>query len=189
MILSSNDYYTLTGTIKRSKNSAKKDTDVQVTIKKNLIIIDHDSESNDDNDNCLCFKITTAVFTLLWTIFISPFIFILAFVYSFYLGTITWHNIFCYVTSDLKNFFFTIIVSPFIILMYPLYIILCSLGLGLYASLVQISCKFSIWSSVVWDFEKGFYGWLCRHLSLEDCSPYELVILTDVQSNPASNVA
>lgn len=114
---------------------------------------------------------------------VAPFVLVVAFIYSFYLGTIAWYNVFLLFSED-DNFFYRIAISPILILIYPIYVILCSLVLGFYASYVQITCSFNVWSKEVRDLEKGFYGWLCRRLSVEECSPYEEVILTNVRETP-----
>ena len=181
------NYLTLTGTIKRSKKSGQPDTDVEVTVKREELGVNMESSegSEDPDGNCLCFRVTIGFMAFLWTIVCAPFVLVVASVYSFYMGTITWYNILSVFSGEDTNFFYRISVSPLLIIIYPLYIILCSLGLGFYSSLVQIGFSFDTWWNVVHDLEKGFYGWLCHRLGLEECSPYELVILTDIK--PASN--
>ena len=182
------NYLTLTGTIKRSKKSSKKTTDVQVTIKKEdlkeievMVGVD-EGQDPPDSHHCCC-SFVRSVFTFLWTVLVAPFVLVVAFIYSFYLGTIAWYNVFLLFSED-DNFFYRIAISPILILIYPIYVILCSLVLGFYASYVQITCSFNVWSKEVRDLEKGFYGWLCRRLSVEECSPYEEVILTNVRETP-----
>lgn len=70
-------------------------------------------------------------------------------------------------------------MSPILILMYPIAILLCTIGLAIYAGVKQVSCQFSQWLNEISDIEKGFYGWLCSFLHLSDCSPYEVVVLME----------
>ena len=184
-------YLTLTGTIKRNKKAGQKETDVQVTIRKeDLGILDTNSGDVDipsDNHKCQISEIFLGVLTFLWTILCIPFVFIISFLYSFFMGTITWYNVFS-LYSEEKSFFYRISVSPLLLLIYPLYIITCSIGLGVYSAAVQILCNFNMWWKEVQDLEKGFYGWLCRLLSVEDCCPYQLVILTEVRESLPQSV-
>ncbi|MEE6488798.1 hypothetical protein FKM82_015383 [Ascaphus truei] len=54
-----------------------------------------------------------------------------------------------------------------------------SLSLSLYTTVTQISWSFGEWWHAVRDMEKGFCGWICSTLGLEDCSPYSIVELLD----------
>lgn len=54
-----------------------------------------------------------------------------------------------------------------------------ALSLALYSTLAQVSWVFSEWWLSVRDLEKGFCGWACGKLGLEDCSPYSIVELLD----------
>ena len=181
-----NNYLTLTGTIRRSKKSGQKETDVQITIRKEDLI---EMKSNQDISKSFetsarlkFFSIIQGIFTLILTVLCIPFVFIVSSFYSFYLGTITWHNVFS-IYSEEENFFYRITVSPLLMLIYPIYIIFCTLSVGVYSAFIQVQCNFSRWLKEIQDLEKGFYGWLCRVLSIEDCCPYELVILTEVRQS------
>jgi len=53
-----------------------------------------------------------------------------------------------------------------------------TLCLGVYGGITQVSWYWASWRKELGDPEKGFYGWFCNKLSLPDCSPYQVVILT-----------
>lgn len=99
-------------------------------------------------------------------------------IYSFYIGTLTWYNMFTYFNEE-KSCIYKVFMSPILVISYPIAIIFCTLGLGLYAAAIQINCRLSKWLNEIHDIEKGFYGWLCGILHLSDCSPYEVVVLMD----------
>ena len=90
-------------------------------------------------------------------------------------------------------------MSPCVLLFYPLWIIPVTIGLGVYGGFSQISWYWANWRKELTDPEKGlssfpqptlnislsgFFGWLCNKLSLPDCSPYQVVILTSYGDDP-----
>lgn len=130
--------------------------------------------------NCCCqCTLRAGVHILLLSIICFPFVLLTTGIYSFYIGTVTWYNMFTYFNEE-KSYLHKLLMSPLLILAYPLVIVLCTLGLGVYAGIKQVSLHFTAWINEICDIEKGFYGWLCSFLHLSDCSPYEVVILTDI---------
>ncbi|TRY62290.1 hypothetical protein DNTS_025840 [Danionella cerebrum] len=115
---------------------------------------------------------------LLWSISCSPFIFVLSFITSFYYGTLTWYNVFL-VYNEERSFLHKITVCPLLILTYPVLIVGLCFGLGVYTAVTQLSWVFGEWWLAVRDLEKGFCGWMCGKLGLEDCAPYNVVELLD----------
>lgn len=128
---------------------------------------------------CVCTP-TTGFHVLLLSLMCLPFVILVTSVYSFYIGTLTWYNMFTYFNEE-KSFLYRLVMSPVLILTYPFAIALCTIGLGLYAGWVQLSMQLTSWLNEIADVEKGFYGWLCGILKLSDCSPYEVVVLTDLR--------
>ena len=43
------------------------------------------------------------------------------------------------------------------------------------------SWSFDVWKDEMNSFEKGFYGWACSVMSMEDCSPYQVIELDEQQ--------
>ncbi|KAM3916286.1 transmembrane protein 169 [Leptodactylus fuscus] len=175
-------YVTLTGTITRGKKKGQM-VDIHVTLtEKELQELTRSKEPLQDEP--LEGKKTCSVgpdrgpHVLLWSILCLPVVFVLSFVLSFYYGTITWYNIFL-VYNEERTFWHKITFCPFLIIFYPIIIVAVSLSLATYTAVTQISWSFGEWWHSVKDMEKGFCGWLCSKLGLEDCSPYSIVELLD----------
>ncbi|XP_035794912.1 transmembrane protein 169-like [Anopheles albimanus] len=189
---SADNYLTMTGTIKRGRKKGQS-IDVQLNISREELehiskqaLAAHD-ESYRAKQGCCTMR--TGVHILLLSLLCLPFVTLTTGVYSFYMGTVTWYNMFTYFNEE-RSYFHKLLMSPLLILAYPLGIVLCTIGLGLYAGFRQLSFHFRSWLNEVSDIEKGFYGWLCSFLHLSDCSPYEVVILTEICStNPAGGGA
>ena len=141
-----------------------------------------------ENLFCVC-NLTTGFHILLLSLICLPFVTLTTSIYSFYIGTLTWYNMFTYFNEEKSNIY-KFIMSPILILAYPIGIVFCTLGLGLYAGAVQLSLQLTSWLNEIADIEKGFYGWMCGFLQLSDCSPYEVVILTELhlpENHPNTN--
>lgn len=180
------NYLTMTGTIKRGRKKGQS-FDLQLNISRdelekiNAVAI----KSVKEKQKRLCCKcsLTTGLHVFLLSLICLPFVTIISGVYSFYIGTITWYNVFNYMHEE-KSILMRLLMSPILLASYPIYILVCSLGLAFYSGFVQLSLQYDSWSNEVADVEKGFYGWLCSVLHLSDCSPYEVVILTDIRDEP-----
>lgn len=178
---SKDGYLTMTGTIKRGKKKGQ-NVDVKLNIsREELEIIEAAIVAEEYNkmDISKCSK-RSGPHIFLFTLLCIPFVTCASALYSFYTGTMTWYNIFSHVTEDL-NCIRKALLAPVVILSYPFLIVIFTIGLGLYAGIVQLTFSGVNWWKEVCDFEKGFYGWFCNTLGLSECSPYEVVILMDVK--------
>nr|CAB3267051.1 transmembrane protein 169-like [Phallusia mammillata] len=110
-----------------------------------------------------------------------PFVLIGSLLISFYFGTLTWHNIFNHFYEE-RTICHRITLCPLLVLLFPILIFVFTIPIAIYAAFIQISWCFDDWKAEVVSFEKGFYGWLCSKLSLEFCSPYTVVTLTESES-------
>lgn len=177
-------YLTMTGTVKRGRKKGQS-MDLQLNVSRdelekiNAAVVAVEQSQQERHDCCVC-SATIGIHILVMSIVCFPFVTAYTAFYSFYIGTLTWYNIFNYFNEE-KSYLHKLLMSPLLILTYPVVICLCTIGLGFYAGFVQISLSLSRWSNEITDIEKGFYGWLCSFLHLSDCSPYEVVILTDLR--------
>ncbi|KAH8312711.1 hypothetical protein KR044_012434 [Drosophila immigrans] len=176
------NYLTMTGTIKRGRKKGQS-IDLQINISREELeqLNAHAmaNESHKGRNLCCTCSCSIGLHIFLISLLCLPFVMIISAVYSFYIGTLTWYNMFNYYCEE-KSYLHKIFVTPLLFLAYPLVIVLCTFGLGLYSGFRQLSLQYSSWVNDITDIEKGFYGWLCGFLHMPDCSPYEVVILTDI---------
>ncbi|XP_068102186.1 transmembrane protein 169 [Hyperolius riggenbachi] len=175
-------YVTLTGTITRGKKKGQM-VDIHVTLtEKELQELARSKEPLQDEPlggkKTCSLGVDRGPHVLLWSFLSLPVVFVLSFVISFYYGTITWYNIFL-VYNEERTFWHKITFCPFLIIFYPIIIVAVSSSLAIYTAVTQISWLFGDWWRSVKDMEKGFCGWLCSKLGMEDCSPYSIVELLD----------
>ncbi|XP_005191541.1 uncharacterized protein LOC101895400 [Musca domestica] len=188
--MDSTNYLTMTGTIKRGRKKGQS-FDLQLNISRdelekiNAVAISTVQQKR-ENLCCKC-SLNTGLHILVLSLICLPFVSLITAIYSFYIGTITWYNVFNYLHEE-KSIIVRLLMSPILVAAYPVYILGCSIGLALYAGFAQLSFQFSSWFNEIADIEKGFYGWLCSLLNLSDCSPYEVVILTDIRDEPVLGV-
>lgn len=182
--LRTDNYLTMTGTVKRGRKKGQS-VDLQLNISRdelekiNAAVVAVEQIQQQNTNYCVC-SLTAGVHILVLSIICLPFVAAYTSVYSFYIGTLTWYNIFNYFNEE-KSYLHKLVMSPLLVLAYPVGIFLCTIGLGIYAGIIQLSLSLTRWYNEITDIEKGFYGWLCSFLHLSDCSPYEVVILTDLR--------
>ncbi|KAM6934015.1 transmembrane protein 169 [Xenentodon cancila] len=178
-------YVTLTGTITRGKKKGQV-VDIHVTLTekelrdlaKSKERLNAECEADENSKRNCTFGVCHGPHVVLWSLSCAPVIFILSFITSFYYGTLTWYNVFL-VYNEERTFWHKITICPFLIIFYPMLIMPMAVLLALYSAVVQVSWAFSEWWQAVRDLEKGFCGWACGKLGLEDCSPYSVVELLD----------
>ncbi|CAH0678055.1 unnamed protein product [Spodoptera exigua] len=178
---SKDGYLTMTGTIKRGKKKGQ-NVDVKLNIsREELEIIEAAIVAEEFNkmDISKC-SLYNGPHIFLFSLLCIPFVACISAMYSFYMGTMAWYNVFSHVTENLSCIK-KILLAPIVILSYPFLIVIFTVGLGLYAGIVQLTFSAANWWKDVCDFEKGFYGWLCNTLGMSECSPYEVVVLMNVK--------
>ncbi|XP_054642323.1 transmembrane protein 169 [Dunckerocampus dactyliophorus] len=178
-------YVTLTGTITRGKKKGQV-VDIHVTMTEKELRelamskerLNAECEAGDDSKRACRLGVCQGPHVVLWSISCAPVVFILSFITSFYYGTLTWYNVFL-VYNEERTFWHKITICPFLIIFYPVLIMPMALSLALYSAVVQVSWALSGWWQAVRDLEKGFCGWACGKMGLEDCSPYSIIELLD----------
>lgn len=182
-------YVTLTGTITRGKKKGQL-VDIHVTLtEKELRELAKSKERLDaecerdggvggSSRRSCGLGVCQGPHVVLWSLSCAPVVFLLSFITSFYYGTLTWYNVFL-VYNEERTFWHKITICPFLIIFYPMLIMAVSISLALYSAVVQVSWAFREWWQAVRDLEKGFCGWACGKMGLEDCSPYSIVELLD----------
>ena len=86
------------------------------------------------------------------------------------------YNIFIHYNEDLTCCHK--LLSPFVLLAYPLWIAPVTVLVGLWGGTVgQISWHWDAWVEAVRSPDSGFMGWACAQLNLPDCSPYQVVFI------------
>ncbi|KAI4884172.1 hypothetical protein NFI96_008748, partial [Prochilodus magdalenae] len=178
-------YVTLTGTITRGKRKGEL-VEIRLTLtERELRDMARSKERLDEEcdgpgpQHAICrLEAGRGPHVLLWSLSCSPFVFLLAFITSFYYGTLTWYNIFL-VYNEERSFLHKVLVCPLLVLSYPLLMVLLCLGVAAYAAAAQVSWSIGAWWQAVGDLEKGVCGWACGKLGLEDCAPYSVVELLD----------
>uniref|UniRef100_S4RHY9 Transmembrane protein 169b n=1 Tax=Petromyzon marinus TaxID=7757 RepID=S4RHY9_PETMA len=183
-------YVTLTGTITRGKKKGQLvDIHLSLTEKELLETTTpaqtHGVERNRCHSRCRC-GLNHGPHASLWSLLCLPFAFVASLVVAFYYGTITWYNVFL-VYNEQRTFWHKVTLCPLLMLLYPLLIAVTSLSLAAYAAVAQLSWSFTAWWGAVSDPEKGFFGWLCSHLGLEECAPYSIVELIESGAAPSGH--
>ena len=178
-------YVTLTGTITRGKKKGQM-VDIHMTltekelrgIAKSRERLDADCERDGRSCHSCGLGVCQGPHVVLWSLSCAPVVFLLSFITSFYFGTLTWYNVFL-VYNEERTFWHKITICPFLIIFYPMLIMAVSVSLAVYSAVVQVSWAFGEWWQAVRDLEKGFCGWACGKLGMEECSPYSIVELLD----------
>ncbi|TDH07015.1 hypothetical protein EPR50_G00119090 [Perca flavescens] len=150
-------YVTLTGTITRGKKKGQV-VDIHLTLTKKELRdlakskerLDAECEAGEGSKRNCSLGVCQGPHVVLWSLSCAP-----------------------------RTFWHKITICPFLIIFYPMLIMPMALSLALYSAVVQVSWAFSEWWQAVRDLEKGFCGWACGKLGLEDCSPYSIVELLD----------
>lgn len=113
---------------------------------------------------------------VLLSICCSPLVFTCAVFYNAYLGVLTWYNIFLHFYDE-KTFLHRVTLCPLLIFIFPPALLLAVLVISVYTAVKQISWDIYRWKYDVCDLERGAYAKLCLKIGLQQCCPYETVIM------------
>ena len=193
-------HVTMTGTITRGKKRGQS-VDIELDLTEHELTQlsndcnevrntygDNRNNENDEKPLYSCCNLTSGLHIAFLGMFCVPFVIFAAFLVCLYFGLLTWYNIFSYYYDE-RTICHRIFFCPLLILIFPIFIIITAIFIAIYASVIQISWTYDDWKNEIGSFEKGFYGWLCSFLSLEACSPYSVVVLTDPDDIISSNLS
>lgn len=170
---------TLPGTIKKKKKVDR--VNVKVNISRDELDILEANITSVQQKKCRVCALNQGIHILFLSFLCAPLVMFSTSVYSFYVGTLTWYNIFNHVAEH-KKIFKRIFFAPSLIFAYPFIIVIFSIGLAVYGAVAQISWHYGSWLKQITDLEKGFYGWICSALNIEECCPYQVVVLVNVRN-------
>ncbi|XP_064644529.1 transmembrane protein 169-like [Lineus longissimus] len=172
-----NRIVTLTGTITRG-HKAGQPVEVQLKLTDNeLRRLSTVIDKEDSNPECF-WGPKKGLHILIISMLFIPFSLLSSTGVAFYMGTVTWYNLYLYFSEE-KTIWHKIAICPLLIIFYPVLIVVVSLSIGLYSAVIQVSWFCKSWKKEIRDLEKGFFGWLCNKINLSQCAPYEVVILDE----------
>ena len=174
----SKNYLTLTGTIKRGK-LPEKSLDIQLSVTPDHLSKLEKRVHDKYHDRCFC-GLRRGPHVFLISLLSIPFMLIYSTFQAFFLGSMTWYNIFLHYNEDRSCCHK--LLSPFVLLLYPLWILPVTIGLGLYGAVRPISWYWDSWIGEVRNPDSGFMAWVCTKMNLADCAPYQVVLLSAEES-------
>jgi hypothetical protein len=175
---SKNNYLTMTGTIKRGK-LPERSVDIQLSVTPDHLSKLEQRVHDKYHDRCFC-GLRRGPHVFLLSLISIPFMLVYSTLQAFFLGSMTWFNIFIYYNEERTCCHK--LLSPFILLLYPFWILPVTLGLGLYGAVRCISWYWDSWLAEVRNPDSGFMAWICTRLTLPDCAPYQVVLLSAEES-------
>uniref|UniRef100_T1JJW6 Transmembrane protein 169 n=1 Tax=Strigamia maritima TaxID=126957 RepID=T1JJW6_STRMM len=173
---SQESFVTMTGTIKRGKKAGQ-NMDVRLNMSREELE-NLEASFNKPKNRKTQWSFHRGFHIIFLSILSCPLAAILSGSYSFYLGTLTWYNFYLFYNEE-RTIWHKIFVCPLLLFLYPFLIVLSTLGLAIFGAVSQISWNFDRWLAEFQDYEKGFFGWFCGIVGLDDCAPYEVIILNE----------
>ena len=176
---SSSGYLTMTGTIKRGRFQ-EKNVDITLNLTTDHLTKIEKRVHDKFHDRCFC-GVRRGPHVFILSLICVPFMWIWSTIQAFFLGSMTWYNIFLHYNEERSCCHK--LLSPLVLLNYPFWIAPVTLFLGLYGGLAQISWYWDSWVKAIRDPDSGFMGWFCGFVNLPDCSPYQIVFLESDQDD------
>ena len=75
------------------------------------------------------------------------------------------------------------LLSPLVLLAYPLWIVPVTLALGVYGAGAQVSWYYDSWSMSLAAPDGGFFYWACDAVGLGECAPYQVILISSQQQD------
>lgn len=180
--IKSSNYLTMTGTIKRGRYP-EKNIDIQLSVTPDHLSKLEKRVQLKYHDRCFC-GLRRGPHVFLISLLSIPFMLIYSAFQAFFLGSMTWYNIFLHYNEERTCCHK--LLSPFVLLFYPIWIVPVTLGLCLYGGIRCISWYWDSYWNEITNPDSGFCHWICEQLNLPDCSPYQVVLLSADSENGGS---
>ena len=135
---------TMTGTIKRGQKVGQL-VEVQLQLSEDELSKLQQSCIEDDkkvDDSCI-WGLDKGPHIVVLTLLCTPFAFLASVAMSFYIGTIAWYNVYLNLSEE-RTIWHKVLLCPVLILTFPIFIVLSTLCIGLYASIIQVSTDLSV---------------------------------------------
>ncbi len=127
------------------------------------------------HDRCFC-GLRRGPHVFLLSLAAIPLVLIYATLSAFVTGTLTWYSIFVRLNEDRGCCWR--LLSPLVLLAYPLWIAPVTLCLGLYGTASQVSWYLDSWLAALAAPDGGFFCWFCNWIGDPESSPYQVILLT-----------
>ena len=170
----SNVQISFSGTIKRGKYP-EKSLDIQLSVTPDHLSKLEKRVHDKYHDRCFC-GLRRGPHVFILSVLSIPFMLIYSAWQAFFLGSMTWYNIFIYYNEERSCCHK--LLSPLVLLFYPLWILPVTLGLGFFGAFRVISWYWDSWVAELGNPDSGFMAWACSKMNLPDCAPYAVVLLS-----------
>ena len=171
------NYLTMTGTMRKKRREVSV-YDVQMSLTPEGLAKIERKARDKYHDRCFC-GLRRGLHVFVLSLLAVPFAWVYATLSAFYTGTLTWYNVFTHYNEERGCCHK--LLSPLVLLAYPLWIVPVTLALGVYGAGAQVSWYYDSWSMSLAAPDGGFFYWACDAVGLGECAPYQVILISSQQ--------